>query len=398
MTVAMTVLLLAFVSYLTAYVLYQTLLFAGNAFIREQPYTKPSRLRRINVFVPAHNEELLLPRLLSSLDGQNYPKAFYRVTVIADNCSDGTVAAARRFDVDVLERTDHERRGKGYAIGWALDRIDAQKFDAMAIVDGDSIVAPEFLEHLNLQMDRGDRVIQCYNGVANPGYSWFTRLMNVSRTIANEIIHPGKRKLGLSSHLMGNGMCFDLQVLRSLKWTAFSVGEDWEYYARLILGGVHVGYSRQSRVYHQESAGFRQASSQRMRWSGSRFQVLRRFGPALLFKGLRTGSVQCLDASLPLVFPNPSLGMNLTLLGLALAGALWGLTSSAPGLVVLFAVLAVLQLSMFLIGVLYTENRAASALSLFLAPAFLAWKMGIDILSLFGAGTKHWKPTARRAS
>ena len=35
------------------------------------------------------------------------------------------------------------------------------------IVDGDSLVTAEFLHQLNLQLERGDRVIQCYNGVAN---------------------------------------------------------------------------------------------------------------------------------------------------------------------------------------------------------------------------------------
>src|SRR5207248_812609 len=137
---------------------------------------------------------LHLPRLLASFRSQSYPQDRYRVTVLADNCTDGTVAACRPFDVDVHERID-SRRGKGHAIRWALERIEIGKFDAVVIVDGDSLVDARLLEELNLAMERGDRVIQCYNGVANPGQSWFTGLMDVSRTIANDIVHPGKRKL-----------------------------------------------------------------------------------------------------------------------------------------------------------------------------------------------------------
>ena len=45
--------------------------------------------------------------------------------------------------------------------------------------------------------------------------SWFTRMLDVSRTISNEIFHPAKVKLGFSSYLMGNGMCFSTNVLKN---------------------------------------------------------------------------------------------------------------------------------------------------------------------------------------
>lgn len=389
-------LFVAFGAYLTAYVLYQLVLFAVNALVREPAFVEPRTKRRFNVFVPAHNEELYLPRLLASLAAQAYPHDRYRVTVIADNCTDGTVAGARAFDVDVLERTDHERRGKGHAIGWTLQQIDLNRFDAIVIVDGDSLVSPDLLKQLNFQLERGDQVIQCYNGVANPGQSWFTRLMDVSRTIANEILHPAKRKLGLSSHLMGNGMCFSVDVLRKFGWGAFTVGEDWEYYAKLVIGGVPVGYSRLAHVYHQESVNLKQASSQRLRWSGGRFQVLRMFGPSLLMAGIKSQSLMCLDASLPLVFPNPSLGMNLTVVGLMFAALVWFVTGQTV-FVAWMLLLAALQFLMFVVGVFHTKEPLASGLSLFVAPVFLVWKMGIDLLSMAGAGAKEWKPTVRRS-
>jgi cellulose synthase/poly-beta-1,6-N-acetylglucosamine synthase-like glycosyltransferase len=394
--IVVTLLLGVAACYLAVYVAYQVLLFVANALVRDPAPFTPAKMNRIAVLAPAHNEELFLPRLVETLTRQDYPPDRYTVIVIADNCTDGTAAAARKFGVEVFERNVTEKRGKGYAIGWILERIDLDALDAVVIVDGDSLVGPSFLSALNLQLERGDQVIQCYNGVANPGQSWFTRLMDVSRTIANEILHPAKRKLGLSSHLMGNGMCFSTRVIRAFGWSAFSVGEDWEYYARLVLSGAHVGYSRDARVYHQESVNLKQASSQRLRWSGGRFQVLRQYGPSLFVEGIRKGNITCLDASLPLLFPNPSLGINLTILGLGLSTAAWYFGGSLA-LAVLFGILAVIQFALFMIGVLYTRDKLANALSLFLAPAFLIWKMGIDVLSLGGVGTKRWKPTERKA-
>jgi len=396
--IVVTVLLSAFAGYLSAYVLYQLLLFCANALVRDPSDFEPLTFRRFNVVIPAHNEELYLARLLASLGSQGYPKDRYRVTVVADNCEDGTVAACRAFDVAVLERVDAVQRGKGHAIRYALEQMDLNDFNAVVIVDGDSVVNAGLLHHLNLQMERGDRVIQCYNGVANPQQSWFTRLMDVSRTISNDIVHPGKRKLGLSSHLMGNGMCFDVEIFKAQGgWHAFSVGEDWEYYARLVLSGTAIGYSRLSRVYHQESVNLRQASSQRMRWSSGRLQVLRDYGPSLFIQGIRTGNLRCVDASLPLLLPNPSLGMNLTFLGWCVAGGYSALSGNTT-LLIWYSALGLLQVMMFLIGVLHTKHKTANAMSLVLAPMFLVWKMGIDVLSLFGLGRKDWKRTERRLS
>jgi len=383
--------------YLSAYVIYQSVLFIGNGLIPDPPEFEPSLIRRFIVVVPAHNEELFLPRLLQSLRLQKYPEDKFRVTVVADNCTDDTASVCKDVGVDVLIRTDTSRRGKGYAIRHALEQIDIDCFDALVVVDSDSVVEPELLKQLNLQLERGDRVIQCYNGVANPGQSWFTRLMDVSRTIGNDIIHPGKRKLGLSSYLMGNGMCFDVGIIKTHGWDAFSVGEDWEYYARLVLGGEFVGFSRNARVYHQESVNLKQATSQRIRWSSGRFHVLREYGLSLFLQGLRRGDLKCLDASLPLVFPNPSLGINLTFLGLILALPHW-LILGRGAFLAWYSLLVSVQAVMLVVGVFHTKDRAASGISLVLAPIFLVWKMGIDLLSMCGIGRKEWKRTERRPS
>src|SRR5439155_13441466 len=85
------------------------------------------------VIVPAHNEAILLGRLLESLARLRYPKERYSVYVVADNCQDGTAALARTYErVRVYERVDQERRGKGYALRWLLDQLQADGLNADA--------------------------------------------------------------------------------------------------------------------------------------------------------------------------------------------------------------------------------------------------------------------------
>ena len=64
---------------------------------------------RLIVLVPAHDEEALVGRCIRSLLEQNYPRTLYRVVVVADNCTDGTAAAARSAGALVLERRSQAR-------------------------------------------------------------------------------------------------------------------------------------------------------------------------------------------------------------------------------------------------------------------------------------------------
>lgn len=381
--------------YLSLHVSYSLFLVLANFLIKEDetPFKTPKT--RFVVLIPAHNEELLLPRLLKSSSGQNYPRGLFRTCVIADNCTDNTAGVAAANGAIVLERTDPERRGKGYAIKWALEEIKAQGHDAVFIVDADSVMDKNVLKELDRNLCSGREIIQCYNGIENPDDSWFTRLLEVSRAISNFIYHPAKQKLGLSSSLMGNGMCFSRKALSKHGWDAFSVGEDWEYYAKLMHRGEIVAYNMNARVYHRESSTLKQATSQRMRWSSGRFAVAWNYGLGLLFKGMAGLDMKKADASLPLILPNPSLGINLSV-AMFLASAILYVKLNDASFILWFSALIALQASVFMIGIFYTEHRLKNFLSIFIAPLFLIWKMGIDILSFLGLGRKNWVRTGRR--
>jgi hypothetical protein len=131
-----------------------------------------------------------------------------------------------------------------------------------------------------------------------------------------------------------------------------------------------------------------------MRWSSGRFAIAGRYGLGLLYRGIVEGNFVKFDAALPLLFPNPSLAMNLSLLGLVsgwIAGA-----PRVSNLSLWFVSLVVCQMAIFILGVSYTQNKIKKLMAIFVAPAFLVWKMGIDALSLFGFGRRKWVRTERR--
>jgi cellulose synthase/poly-beta-1,6-N-acetylglucosamine synthase-like glycosyltransferase len=231
--------------------------------------------------------------------------------------------------------------------------------------------------------------------VGNRDDSWFTQLLFVSRIIGNLLYHEAKFRLGLSSYLMGNGLCFKSDLLQRRGWTAFSAGEDWEYYAHLVEDNIKIGFAAKARVFHQESRSLNQATSQRLRWSSGRFSVAKTLGVRLFLKGIKEWRWQKIDASFPLIFPNYSLQVNLTLVSLFLSFLLP--SSNLKNFFVIGSLgLLAGQFLLFLGGAFIAGSPSKIFCAALYAPVFLVWKSVIDILSFSGLYQgKKWVRTRR---
>jgi len=108
---------------------------------------------RFALIVPAHNEELLINKFCENILSINYHKELYDVFIIADNCSDRTESICSKYPLTVLTRHDLSKTGKGYALEWALEKIDLNAFDAILVLEthklslfSSSSVFPQFLQ------------------------------------------------------------------------------------------------------------------------------------------------------------------------------------------------------------------------------------------------------------
>jgi len=106
-------------------------------------------------------------------------------------------------------------------------------------------------------------------------------------------------------------------------------------------------------------------------------------------------NIKKMDASLPLIFPNPSLGMNLTVFCFLLSLPIFVMTDNSYYLS-WFLLLMLVQLFIFVVGIFYTRNKVKNLLSLFAAPLFLIWKLVIDVFSAAGMGRHKWIRTERK--
>ena len=276
--------------------------------------------KRFRFLIPAHDEEANIASTVRSCLEVTYDPDQFQVVVIADNCTDRTAEMARGAGAIVVERTDPERRSKGFALAAYFEQQArlAEECDAVVLIDADTVVDPGILTALAGALKAGQDWIQCYYTVRNPDASWRTQLMTYAFSLFNGVWLLGQDCLGLGVGLKGNGMCFTTQGLQRHPWRAHGLTEDLEFSWMLRLAGERPRFLATTRVYGaMVSRGGRAAATQRRRWEAGRKALRRTFlGP--IVRSTRLGLLAKLLYLADLVFPP----LTTLLLGLITAAGL----------------------------------------------------------------------------
>ncbi|MEP7190026.1 MAG: glycosyltransferase family 2 protein [Roseiflexaceae bacterium] len=358
---------------------------------RHTKLRQQSPSQRFLILVPAHNEERLLPSLLDNLHQLDYPASLYAIHVIADNCTDQTAGLARANGAIAHERVDDERRGKGYALQWLMQQLEASAapHDAVLILDADSIVSPNFLTVMDARLARGERAIQAYYAVRDPQSSWSASLRSVALAALHYLRPLGRMPLGGSAGLKGNGMVFAAEILREYQWTA-SLTEDIEYHMALILGGHRVTFAPDAIVWAEMPSSLQAARTQNIRWERGRQEMLRQYVPRLLRAALARRSFLLFDAAVEQIIPPFSLVTAASVLSLVAAVVL----QSMPA--VLLGVFLVLGQAVYILAGLWLSGAPKKVYqALLYAPIFIVWKVWLYLRVLIGLDRKGWTRTAR---
>ncbi len=351
------------------------------------------------ILVPAHNEALVITDCLKSLLSFHYPAGLWHIVLVADNCTDNTAELGRSLGVTVYERFDPEKRGKGYALDWAMRRVlerDGGWTDAVVIFDADTQAHPDFLGYMDEQLRTGNVALQGHYDVLNPFDNWRTSLLYSALLLHNRLRPLARQALGWTTLLKGNGMCFARSVIERFGWNAYSLAEDIEYTTKLMNRGITVRSVPQAVLYAQAARTGKQADSQRMRWEGGRFALIKRDTLPLLRAFIRTRSIARLDWAIDLLTPPMAIliGMPLMLLVVNAALAwLWG----GPMVLAGWVWLTVLASACVYVlgGMLICGAKPKAYLYLLCTPLFLVWKVKIYALMLMGRGARGWVRTER---
>jgi glycosyltransferase involved in cell wall biosynthesis len=371
---------------------YLVLLLGAAANRRRAASARTGEPLRFVVLVPAHDEQAVIGGTLAALGRVDYPPALWSVVVIADNCSDHTAQIAARAGATVLERHEPDRRGKGYAINWALDRLAGVDGDAqvVAIVDADCQPSANLLAAMDARLREGARAVQVRYTVANPSASLQTALRFAAFALMNTIRPLGKDRLGLSSGLLGTGMAFQRAALERHRFAERSLVEDADLHLRLVAAGDRVAFVPEASVRSPMPTSEGAIRAQHSRWEGGRADLLRDWTVPLVAAGTRRRDAVRLHAWLELLVPPQSV-----LVLMHLGFGVLAVATRAPWLRRLAALDATLQTVFVLGGLRLTRAPRSVYRALFGAPLLIAQKIRLLSGLLVKGAPRTWERTPR---
>ena len=228
------------------------------------------------ILYPAYNEDRVIVNSVHNFLAQYYPYNCFHVVVISDHMQPETNQKLSELPITLLQPV-FEKSSKAKAMQYAMDQIK-DDYDFIVILDADNVVEPHFLEQLNTECAKGYKAIQCHRCAKNSNND-VAVLDGVSEEINNTIFRKAHNRIGLSSALIGSGMCFDFQWFKENVYKLTTAGEDRELEALLLQQKVYIQYEPDIHVFDEKVSNKDNFQKQRLRWMTAQIQSLFRMLP-----------------------------------------------------------------------------------------------------------------------
>ena len=229
-----------------------------------------NRMTRFLILYPAYNEDRVIIHAVDQFLLQDYPKDHYTVAVISDHMQPETNEILKKLPITLLTPT-FEKSSKAKAMQYAMTKVQGD-FDNVVILDADNVVRPEFLSQLNILCSVYD-AIQCHRCAKNANND-VAVLDGASEEINNTIFRKAHNRLGLSSALIGSGMCFSYDLFKENVFKLSTAGEDREMEALLLSQKIFIKYAPTIHVFDEKVSNQDNFQRQRMRWMTAQIQSL----------------------------------------------------------------------------------------------------------------------------
>jgi cellulose synthase/poly-beta-1,6-N-acetylglucosamine synthase-like glycosyltransferase len=346
---------------------------------------------RTAILIPAHNEAAGIAQTLSRLHDSLSEDV--RILVVADNCSDATAEAARATGAEVIERSDPERRGKGYALDFGRSHLAGSAPDCVMILDADCVPDAGTVEALSAAAFQSGKPAQSVN-LMRAGFDVgpIVQISNFAFMIKNLIRQRGLVRSGGPAMLTGTGMAFPWPVFERLALASSNIVEDLAITVNLTRQDVRPMLVESARVW-SDAATAKDTLTQRTRWEHGFIGTAIEHALPTLAVGLGRRQLGSVRLGLHLLVPPLALlfALGFTLLvilaGLAVIGA-----TAVPALL-LFGLMAT---SVVLLALAWWhEGRALLSIgAIFRIPLYVLWKIPVYLKLVRGAETE-WVRTKR---
>ena len=252
-----------------------------------------NRLNKFLILYPAYKEDKVIVNAVEQFLLQDYPKELYTVIVISDHMRPETNIKLSELPITLLQPT-FEKSSKAKAMQYAIESVNTE-YDNVIILDADNVVRPDFLSQLNVLCSVYD-AIQCHRCAKNANND-VAVLDGTSEEINNTIFRKAHNRLGLSSALIGSGMCFKYELFKENVFKLTTAGEDREMEALLLHQGVFIKYASEIHVFDEKVSNQDNFQRQRMRWMTAQVQSLLSNLPKVP-KALLHGNINFVDKTI----------------------------------------------------------------------------------------------------
>lgn len=292
---------------------------------------------KTTVLIPAHNEAQQIEEVLEVLFKQITKQD--QVIVIADNCHDNTAELARASGASVLEREHLTKRGKGYALDYALEQIQANPPEVLVILDGDCIIKPHTIKRITCKAISTGRPVQAAYLMEQPDQTSFKDSISMfSIKVKNLVRLLGLNRLGWHSLLTGSGMAFSWSTINQVSLAGSKTTDDMQLTVDLALAGSTPIFCENALVVGRLMKD-KDAQSQRSRWEHGHLEMILVEVPRLLKVFLKTGRFSLLRLALDIFIPPLSLLVMIWLISMLITwlAVLLGGVSTTPAILVCIA-------------------------------------------------------------
>jgi cellulose synthase/poly-beta-1,6-N-acetylglucosamine synthase-like glycosyltransferase len=344
----------------------------------------------IAVLIPAHDMEQVIGRCIASLQRSDYPDSKLVIYVIADHCSDQTVAQSVALGAVAMTR-DSGLPGKTYSIAWCLEELSkiGMDPDLCVIVDATAEAHPNFLREIAGRWRTGEDVIVGHAAVDPSKQQWFVRCLGLT-LVHRRLQNHSRELLGLSSLIEGRGMAYSRRYIKLFGWrlalpnenaqTHTHPTEDWRHGVRIVANGYRVAFAKDARIYTPLRGTLGAATRQGLRWERGRFGNAMTHGVVLLGQSLKERDRLKFFGALDAIQPPVAILGGLSLL--VLVGSLMQFGVSTESL--LFLVPSLL-FAVYAVRVIALGRKDGIALwTVVWAPIYIFWRCMSFAIALFG--------------
>jgi biofilm PGA synthesis N-glycosyltransferase PgaC len=227
---------------------------------------------RLCVLLPGKDEALVIARTIQSVLDAGMPGT--DIYVVDDGSSDGTGTIASSFmGVNVLR--NEKNIGKARSILHANRTYKlSDRYDAICLMDADSIVDNKYYQHVAAAFQRQDNVAVVSANTKSIPYNWLTAYRSMVYAMSNVIYKQGQDTMGVITVVPGFAASYSAAAFSQLSWDSDTVVEDMDTTIQVHKKRMgQIVYTPEAIAYTQDPATIRDYIKQVYRWHTGAWQV-----------------------------------------------------------------------------------------------------------------------------